>query len=312
MKLARENQTSQPLVSILVPTFNPTAHLFEAITSFGAQTYPNVEVIIVDDGSQTGSDFIQAVVIPRFNLKKIFLRENSGSCGKPLNQGLMNCSGSYICICAQDDFFYPEKIEVQVNFMINNPQYAMAFSDCDIKVGSQARSYIPNTPKRRGGMIFEDLILQRFYIPSVSVILKRDIFFKVGLYDESVLIEDWDMHLRVSKDHFVGYIPKSLAVYRIHPGSISNLRMMSMHDARMSVLSKWSFLSIYKNAVIVTKFLDFRITGGSLIFLIKGFFVALVVLGQPYRIIRILLGHIISIAFRKSHSERQRKSHNYG
>jgi hypothetical protein len=222
------------------------------------------------------------------------LTHNSGSCAKPLNDGFAASSGDLISIAAQDDFFHRDKIESQVEFMLHNPSHGMCFSDSNIVVVDSTEYRISRTPNRRGGEIFEDLIFQRFYIPSTSVLLRREVLLSVGGYDESLYLEDWDMHLRVSKLYSVGYIPRSLSTSRVLANSMSQrVSDRYMSDARLAVLAKWAELPLHKTAVKILYFLDHRAQGCTLSSVFSGLVVALFAVRQPYRLIRIFVRNLL-------------------
>jgi alpha-1,3-rhamnosyltransferase len=285
---------SSPLVSIIIPVFNPTIDIIEVGKWINCQTYSNIEVIVVDDCSTEGIEFLESLKFPRFSSRFLKLTQNSGSCSKPLNYGFAASSGDYISIAAQDDFFRPDKIESQVRFMLSNPSYGMCFTDNDIVVVDSNDYRISRTPKRRGGDIFEDLIFQRFYIPSTSVLLRREVLLSVGGYDESLYLEDWDMHLRVSKLYSVGYIPRPLSISRVVANSMSQkVSSRYMSNMRLAVLAKWEESPLHKTAVKVIYFLDHRAQGGTWTSVFPGFFVALFAVRQPYRLIRIFVRNLL-------------------
>lgn len=285
---------SLPLVSILIPVYNPTSDIIEVCTSINSQTYNNIEVVVVDDCSTEGFKFLEALAFPRFASKFVRLPRNSGSCAMPLNFGIAASSGSLISVAAQDDFFVCDKIESQVELMLRNPNFGMCFTDNAIIRVNSTDQRKSRTPRRRGGDIFEDLIFQRFYIPSTSVMLRRDVLLSESGYDEKLYLEDWDMHLRVSRLYSVGYIPRPLVVTRVVASSMSQVVSASfMSNSRLAVLAKWEVLPIQKTAVKILAFLDHRVQGGSWVGLFSGFLVALVVIRQPYRLTRIFIRNFL-------------------
>jgi alpha-1,3-rhamnosyltransferase len=285
---------SPPFVSIILPVFNPTTDIIEVAKSINSQTYSEIEVVVVDDHSTEGVELLRTLTFERFASKFLTLPQNSGSCAKPLNVGFAASSGTLISIAAQDDLFYPQKIESQVEFMLKNTSYGMCFTDSQIVLVDSPKQRISRTPKRRGGMIFEDLILQRFYIPSTSVLLRREALMTVGGYDESLYLEDWDMHLRVSKLYPVGYIATPLSITRVVANSMSQ-RVSSRHmsESRLAVLAKWAGLPLHKTAVEIVRYLDYRVWGGTWSGLFFGVFIAMFAVRQPYRLLRVFVGHIL-------------------
>jgi alpha-1,3-rhamnosyltransferase len=284
-----------PLVTVIIPTFNPDQlFLLRAIYSIEQQSFKNIEIVVVDDGSKySGRQLVENIKISCPH-KKIFLPSNSGNCAAPLNTGILASFGHYVCICAQDDYFHPEKIQIQVAFMNENQSFGMVYSDCELKSVNDAR-FNKNTPKRRAGNIFNDLILQKFYIPSITVMIRREVFRDVGLYDPNIFIEDLDMNLRIAHVYRIGYIPRKLATYTIHTGSMSQKSKDSMPAHRAQILEKWQHLKIGKEAKLVSNFLDFNPTNGEILNLFLGYVHSFRLIRQPYRLTRIFIGHLLGV-----------------
>ena len=109
------------LVTVLIPSYNHQKYIKDAILSVINQTYKNIELIVIDDGSSDDSPQIIRSLGKKYNFKYI-IRENRGICAT-LNEALNMAKGVYFCGLGSDDMFFPEKIEKQVNFMLNNPEY---------------------------------------------------------------------------------------------------------------------------------------------------------------------------------------------
>jgi glycosyltransferase involved in cell wall biosynthesis len=284
------NQALPPFVSIIVPTFNPGPFFEKTLISISSQEYKNFEIIVVDDCS-TDDHFSYILNLnKRYKFKIIRLKKNSGGCAKPLNTGIQFAGGKYISICAQDDYFLPQKTKIQVEFLEKNKQHSMVFSDSYTVFGDLDNDlFVQRTPKRRSGQIFDDIILQRFYIPALTVTIRREVFSAVGNFDEELLIEDWDMWLRIADAFSIGYINDRLACYRIHNSNISKLRSKKMIEDRIKILSKWKQASIYGAAVNVANFLDANSRTNMPPFFIRVAGLALIALRQPIRWFSVLI-----------------------
>ena len=281
-----------PLVSVIVPTYNPKSFLLSCIYSIYSQTYQSIEVIVVDDCSTDPQSLCLLQSLQshyKFNL--IHLERNSGSCAKPINVALAKSRGDFVSIIAQDDLFTPVKLELQVNFLLSNPEYSMVYSNTTI-VDSSARPLSKRTPKRKSGFIFDDLILQRFYIPAISTLVRRSTYQAIGLFDESLIIEDWDMWLRISSQFSIGYLPLDLAVYRLHADSLSHVHAASMPIQRQQIIRKWLPLPIAHQALDVALFLDSASGPYTPLQYLRHLFVVSAILGQPLRVLRIVLQRI--------------------
>jgi GT2 family glycosyltransferase len=88
-----------------------------------------------------------------------------------------------------------------------NPNFFMSFTDSFLVIGGNDSQYNKQkTPMRKSGRIFEDILLQRFYIPALSVLIRREVFDLVGGFDENLLIEDWDMWLKIANRFEIAYL----------------------------------------------------------------------------------------------------------
>jgi glycosyltransferase involved in cell wall biosynthesis len=187
-------QTTEPLVSVLMPTFNRPKYLSQALASALNQTYENLQIIVVNDGGQDVTDIINASNDPRI----IFLnrKQNYGKAFS-LNQALAEAEGKYIAYLDDDDLYYPNHIELLVNALEKNPDCGAAYSDlyktyCRI---------LPDGTREILSKIVEvsrdfDRYFMLYYnhVLHVSLMHRKDLLEKTGPYNENLnILIDWDM-----------------------------------------------------------------------------------------------------------------------
>jgi glycosyltransferase involved in cell wall biosynthesis len=225
-------QKLHPLVSVIVPSYNHEKYILEALESVIQQTYGNIELIVIDDGSTDSTKNLIGQFIAsneRFNIT-FRAKENEGVC-KALNLGLDLASGDYVAFLASDDVWQLEKIEKQVDFMEKNTDLGLGFSDAffiiERCISSQKWSdYKPQIAKyflngiQRKNM-YESLFVDTI-IPALTVILRSSAVKAVGGFDEDLIYEDDDMWLRIAQKFPIGYLDEPLAFYRRHDSNISN------------------------------------------------------------------------------------------
>src|SRR5574344_1426038 len=124
--------TNNPLISVIIPAYNHEKYIQETIQGIINQTYLNIELIIIDDGSPDNT--FQKINEMKDICKKRFVnvifetQQNQGSC-ITLNRLLHKVNGDYIAMCASDDVYQPEFIKTCLSFLIKNPKYGACFVD---------------------------------------------------------------------------------------------------------------------------------------------------------------------------------------
>ncbi len=218
-----------PLASVVIPLFNTELYIAEAICSVLHQTYDNLELIIIDDGSTDSSAEVVRSLIESEKAKNVqfISRENRGMC-RTLNDGMAIAKGKYFAYLGSDDMWRLDKIELQVG-ELEKAESAAAFSDCMvIDSFGKFMSCLGNQFPYRGGNIYEDLIWFSFQPASPTNLFRRDVLELVGRFNEDQHWEDRDLWLRIAKDYEISYIDLPLAMYRVHGknGSLMNLEVM--------------------------------------------------------------------------------------
>ena len=237
---------NHPLVSIIACCYNHEEFVEETLDGIISQTYENIELIIIDDFSTDNSVKKVNNWIKKHKYECLFIQntENLGVV-KTLNKALKKCNGKYLSLIACDDIYLPKKTENQIQiFEKLDDDYAAIYSDAYIinddgiyQYGTQiSRKQINKPPS---GNIYEDLIRKDNFIPALSVIYKTEIIKELGYYDESLIYEDYDMLLRLSKK-FKIYFSKEIDVcYRLHQTNMNyNLDKPIFLDSKIKMLFK--------------------------------------------------------------------------
>lgn len=199
-----------PLVSVIVPVYNGEQYLSEALQSIVAQSYTKIEIIIVDDGSTDNS----AKIAQSFSDARYYYQENQGP-GKARNFGIVQSRGELIAFLDQDDLWTPNKLAVQVAFMLENPQIDYVFA--------LQKIFFDNHNKLPPAVLKlweKEKIYQHAhaaYLPS-SLMTRAAVFKKAGLFDELLInTSDFDWFFR-AKDLGIKscVIPEVLLHKRFH------------------------------------------------------------------------------------------------
>lgn len=214
----------EPLVSVIIPTYNRPKYLKETLESVVKQTYPNIEIIVIDDGSPN----IDALeVCENFNSATYIKIENSGGPAKPRNIGIKNSNGKYIAILDDDDLWIKTKLEQQIKILENHVDFDLTHSYCQVidEKGCVTNSFVgkPNTPDVKHGDVSMRMI-GNWTLMTSSVLFKKTMIEKVGFFNEIMppAGEDLEYWVRCSFATKFYYIDKPLVSYRKHFNNISS------------------------------------------------------------------------------------------
>jgi alpha-1,3-rhamnosyltransferase len=226
-----------PLVSVIIPSYNHLEYVEVAIRSVTIQTYSNIELIVVDDGSSDGS----LELLSRLSVELYFTlvsQSNSGVC-RTLNRAIQEFSkGELVCILASDDYFHPLKIEKQVNALQANLKSEFCYTQA-IEFDSDTSKELRVFPKKNfSGNVLNKIALRQPYAAG-SVMFTRELYDRVGEFDQSLAAEDWDFSIRcAAATEFTG-VNDPLFYYRSH--LTNTMKVLSRHEIfhlKATVLSK--------------------------------------------------------------------------
>ncbi|MCF6158763.1 MAG: glycosyltransferase [wastewater metagenome] len=210
-----------PKVSVIVPTYNRAHLLRMAIVSILNQTFQDFEILVIDDCSNDGTQ----EVIRDFHDKRVqYIRHkvNKGEAGAR-NTGILNSNAEYIAFLDDDDAWLPEKLMLQVNLLKKcPPEVGGIYTSCIEIDGINKRTSWQRTATKRG-YIYYDMFIENCVGTPSTVIVRRECFKKVGLFDESLGFgTDYDMWIRISREFRFEYIKEPLVKYYVHNNRISS------------------------------------------------------------------------------------------
>ncbi|MBP59138.1 MULTISPECIES: glycosyltransferase family 2 protein [Idiomarina] len=228
-------------VSVVIPSFNHREYIEKSVMSVLTQTYKNIELIVIDDGSTDGTDILLDKLSKKHNFTYIS-QENEGVC-KTLNRGIQEIStGDYICILGSDDYFHPEKVEKQLTELAQNENSEFSYTQA-LEFDSKSSKELRRFPLRKfSGNILNEIFYRQPYAAG-SIMFSRRLYNTVGGFDNNLKHEDWDFSIRCSAiTQFIG-INEPLFFYRSHDNNI--MKTSSRHEiflTKKKVLNKNSHL----------------------------------------------------------------------
>jgi glycosyltransferase involved in cell wall biosynthesis len=217
-RLHKENNTyiqnNTDLVTIIIPTFNRAEFIGDAIKSVLTQTYSNIELIVIDDGS---TDQTEDIILTFSDDRLTYIKQRNKGRSNARNHALSLASGRYITFLDSDDLYLPNKIESQVAYLKNHPGVGMVYTSAhciDTHGKMLEHKYLAST----SGLIYESIA---FFTPVTitlpTVMTYKSVLDQVGNFDEKMdRFEDTDMWRRISKCYRIDAMPEFTCLLRTH------------------------------------------------------------------------------------------------
>ncbi len=267
------------LVSVIIPSYNHEKYVQDTIESIIAQTYKNIELIVVDDGSKDST--WQKIQEMRDKCNERFIKvhfetkENEGTC-KTLNRLLSLAQGEFIYLIASDDLAKFNAIEKEINFLKSNSDYALVVGDNEIIDSEGNVCYWDKTRnnvydiKKAKYKTFCDFLKQNRkdidfnskqfgnyqslyvgnYIPN-GYLIRKSIFEKIGYFTPEAPLEDYWLMLQISKYAKIKYLDEILFSYRWHgANTIKNIEKIRLYTDKTSELEEKILSKVNENEVL--------------------------------------------------------------
>ncbi len=264
-----KNNFESSLISVCIINFNQGKYFDDCLNSYIFQTYKNLELIIIDDCSTDNSVQIISDLLNTHKLNANFIinKKNKGVC-KNINEAIKHSKGKYLSIVASDDFYGKNRYENLINKARNTPdEYKVFFSNCATVTEQKeliSKNFIntikPNFTTIPDGDIYIELIKGNF-IPAIAMLIKMEVFDDVGLFDESLQLEDYDMWLRIARKYKFKYVDDDEVFYR----QVNNSHIRTLQKKASNVKETFYFFSkhimqkdIYHRKLIMGKLKELR------------------------------------------------------
>ena len=211
-----------PIISVIIPTYNRENMIGYAIKSVLNQTFKNLEIIVVDDGSTDNTEeIIRGFKDKRVKYIKKYKKNRGISVAR--NVGIKIARGKYIALLDSDDKWLPEKLDKQIKILQDgSPELGVVYSNsCYIDESGKNINKLPK-PKKLEGYIYEDLLGGNYVGTPSTVLIRKECFQQVGLFDDLLNAQaDWDMWIRIAKYYRFTLIKTPLVRYRLHSNQLS-------------------------------------------------------------------------------------------
>ena len=210
-----------------MPAYNARPFIEESIRSVLSQDYANIELIVIDDGSTDGTP----EVVQGFGSRVTILHQTNAGPAAARNRGIAAATGDFIAFLDADDVWLPGKVAAQVQYLQNHPEVGVVFGlwYCEsdgvfsVPAGSIHLGESVELVSQHSGWIYTELLLESV-IHIITAMVRRSVIESVGNLDESLRTgEDYDFWLRVSRQFRIDQLNRTLASYRIHATSTTQV-----------------------------------------------------------------------------------------
>ncbi len=207
-------KNAEPKVSIIIPAYNAKKYLKESIDSALSQTYKNIEIIVVNDGS---TDSTEKIAKSYGDKIKYYYKENGGV-STALNLAISKMTGEYFSWLSHDDRYYPEKIEKQIKYLnsIENNENVILYSDYDL-MDIYSRIFAVATKNHEELIDKPEYALLHGNINGITLLIPKKAFEECGLFDENLrCAQDYELWHKMEKKYKFVHQPEVLATTRLH------------------------------------------------------------------------------------------------
>ncbi len=247
-----------PTISIIIPVYNGKTTILETIASVQQQTFSDIEIIVINDGSTDSTlELLKSIQDERL---KIFSYENGGL---PVarNRGISHATGEFIAFLDADDMWTPDKLELQLAALQQHPEAGVAYSWTYFKYDEEEYSYADESSFFEGD-VYADLLVRNFLHNGSNPLIRRQAIESVGFFDPTLKsCEDWEFYLRLAVNWDFVLVRKAQIIYRQSSSSMTSKvevmeksliivieRAFQSAPVNLQSLKKQSFSWVYKYA----------------------------------------------------------------
>lgn len=239
-----------PLVSVIVPAYNCERFISETLVSLLEQDYPNIEIIVVNDGSKDAT----LDILKGFGERIVLINQSNAGPPSARNNGIKAANGEFVSFCDSDDIWAPQKVSEQIRYLGDHPEVGMVCANWVVWSPNQQGEFnVPSDFKVLSiedsqkivtcisGWIYHQLLLDCVCLTS-AVMIRRDIVDKVGFFELELWNgDDYDYWLRTSRITEIHRLKSELVLYRILPQSVNRTptKVNYGYKVLLKALAKW-------------------------------------------------------------------------
>lgn len=212
---------TNPKVSVVIPTYNRASLICDALESVAAQSFTDIEIIVVDDGSiDNTAEVVKAWSGEKFHARSLrYLRQENLGGNAARNCGIEASTGLYVAFLDSDDIWHPEKLAKQIPLLEANTDCVAVYSGLrEVEIESGKILSVPEHPYPSGKLL-PKLLVSDVTAPTSAYLVRREALHRAGLFDLSLAArQDWDMWIRLAKLGEINAVREPLFDLRHHDG----------------------------------------------------------------------------------------------
>jgi glycosyltransferase involved in cell wall biosynthesis len=225
-----------PTISVIIPAYNSELTIKETIESVQKQTFNDFEIIVIDDGSQDGTIGLVQSLIKLDSRLRIFCYENAGV-AVARNRGIELAQGEFISLLDGDDLWTPDKLELQLKALKDNPEAGVAYSWTN-PIDEQGKLLFLGTCPVWEGNVYGELLQTNFLSNGSNILVRREAIESInGFPTDFPIASDWDFYLKLAFKWSFVVVPQYQILYRQRLNSMSG-NIEALMQANLAVLER--------------------------------------------------------------------------
>ncbi len=241
------------LISVVIPAYNASKTIVETLNSVLAQTYQNIEIIVVNDGSTDDTvEIVSGFCEERLQL----ISQDNGGASTARNRGASCAKGKYLSFLDADDIWMSDKLKEQIEALQANKEAVVAYSWTKF-IDASGKPIVTMKPSY-SGQVYAQLLTGNFLHSGSNILVDRDVFMQIGGFNESMshramsLGEDYDCFLRLAKIYPFAVVKKPHVWYRIYSGSTTSQSLLE-HEQKFREATEYFFSQAPQNLQYLKK-----------------------------------------------------------
>jgi glycosyltransferase involved in cell wall biosynthesis len=227
---SHEEHVAEPLVTIVTPSYNQGRFIRQTIESVLSQDYRRVEYMVIDGKSSDGT----VDILKDYNGRFFWVSEEDQGQAHAINKGWKLAKGDVFAWLNSDDIYLPGAISKAVDFLIKNPDVGMVYGDAEhIREDGDLIDRYPTEP------FSEDRLIETCCICQPATFIRRSVIEEIGFLDESLnFCVDYDLWIRISKKHALGYLRQNLAQSRLHSDCKTKRHRVALYKEALETIHR--------------------------------------------------------------------------